>query len=1418
MRRYNPATSALIVCLAGLFVGASALAGPTDSPDPDGTRLIFAVDNNPDKPTFGSPAQQNGRTWETAFDTIQQGITAAENAGGAQVWVADGVYDESRGVEWGSPEVQGSLVLARDNVELYGGFTGYNDTNYIGNEDELEQRAPTVARTIIDGSESRGGTNAYHVIAIGKETGKVSGIVVDGFDITGGDASSGDPGYHFNRGGGIFIYASDPIIRNCTIYDNQAKVSGGGMAIEYNPIDEIAANPDIYNCVFYNNTALRQEDNDTNPIRGGGAIFITGDTDNDEDGTITIDDATRPLIAHCTFNGNIWDNTGYTSFGAESTDVFSWMSSPVVTHSIFYDGQTGVARVVNDGIIDEPEEWDGGASLSHTNIRGGYSCPGFTVVSDPTPDIFSALSCGDSINGGDPIFGGTPPEFPLDDTSGPDDSGAFDEGIDITGEVPGVAIDIQGVARPQSSAPDYGAYEGDGNLTAPTAGIRESSIGEFLTNYVAEDFTFNNDDGDLGSLTPRIFWDVDNDDSTEEYDVINPTHNYDTDAAGDYTVTLWLSNALGTASDTVDLTLREPVTADPAVAEDDAGDEITETLANYEDGPITLRANVPVPPATETPRGGYPGYTYQWQFNTVDDPGDSGWTDLEFRDGTTLADGDQTTTVPGRNPEIPEEDPGWNEVDITFNVAGSESPEMTIDLPVAGVHNGYYRCVVFDSEYNNVGLDGGTAATDPVQVNIENGLVIVREPLGSEFYAGNDEVLDTVVIGANGPDGNNYNYQWEYRGVAESDGNFYSQGIATGKNNPYQFTASADLAELSDPDHPSVGWKAGTGSPGEYRVKVDTSGSADRSDWVAVDVQEEVVASIDTPTEDLTKNVTETLTITASTEGGYPDPDYTYEWRWDGNLLTDGDPHPSGSGAVISGATTDTLEVADLEEDDEGDYTVTAYDSKGPSCPEHNEKCTSDATAPVTITNFILVQQEPESQKVYQGDTLDFLVEGGGGEPSYTFGWVWDFAEPFDDDSDGDKFSLSDGVPHPLTNSGVTITNTSTTSTLELSDVITGDPADTGGYYCVISDGAGNFNEETSISESAILEVFPPISIDEHPESVDRYEGQTAVFSVVASGGIDDDRSYQWQVDDGSGFVDLSNGSGVSGADTEVLTLSPLALSQDGNQYRCEVTGVDSAVSTDAENFNQTSDAAALEVSEPLVILDQPQDVVVYSSDPPFTLHAHFEGGKPFTSSSPIYETEWFRTGIDPDLPRTFVDDGDLETGAPNTAALDVDPNATGVGLFDFEVEIEDQVEVTGSDPARVEIAQYPSFTQPLENREVNEKSDFDWSVEVSGGVEPLTFQWQKLTDDGTSLVWVDVPEDAQHDGTTTATLSVEDVTFGDAGTYRVVVNDSLTAEITSEAELVVTSAVPVAGGLGLAVIAALSALGGAAALRRKRD
>jgi len=76
-------------------------------------------------------------------------------------------------------------------------------------------------------------------------------------------------------------------------------------------------------------------------------------------------------------------------------------------------------------------------------------------------------------------------------------------------------------------------------------------------------------------------------------------------------------------------------------------------------------------------------------------------------------------------------------------------------------------------------------------------------------------------------------------------------------------------------------------------------------------------------------------------------------------------------------------------------------------------------------------------------------------------------------------------------------------------------------------------------------------SITGQPSNATICPGSNTTFSVTASNAT----GYQWQLNSGSGFSDISNGGVYSGATTATLTITGATAGMTGYQYQCVVSG-----------------------------------------------------------------------------------------------------------------------------------------------------------------------------------------------------------------------------------------------------------------------
>ncbi|WP_031529664.1 choice-of-anchor Q domain-containing protein [Dyadobacter crusticola] len=139
-----------------------------------------------------------GYTWETASGDLQAMIN--ESVSGNEVWVAAGEYQPA----------SGQSFSMKEGVKIYGGFP-------VTGKPEMASRNYAANVTILKG-------NGASVVS-NYNNGLTNAAVLDGFTITGGNAT---------EGGGIYNRTASPLLRNLIIKDNSATGVGGGISVQLN--------------------------------------------------------------------------------------------------------------------------------------------------------------------------------------------------------------------------------------------------------------------------------------------------------------------------------------------------------------------------------------------------------------------------------------------------------------------------------------------------------------------------------------------------------------------------------------------------------------------------------------------------------------------------------------------------------------------------------------------------------------------------------------------------------------------------------------------------------------------------------------------------------------------------------------------------------------------------------------------------------------------------------------------------------------------------------------------------------------------------------------------------------------------------------------------------------------------------------
>jgi len=280
------------------------------------------------------------------------------------------------------------------------------------------------------------------------------------------------------------------------------------------------------------------------------------------------------------------------------------------------------------------------------------------------------------------------------------------------------------------------------------------------------------------------------------------------------------------------------------------------------------------------------------------------------------------------------------------------------------------------------------------------------------------------------------------------------------------------------------------------------------------------------------------------------------------------------------------------------------------------------------------------------------------------------------------------------------------------------------GTYAVVVTNAVN----TVTSASAVLTIVIPPSITVQPQNKTVNEGQTATFSVTATGTAP--LSYQWQED----------GEDILGATNSIYQTAILSDDDDGDIYKVVVSNAAG---------NVTSDNATLTVNEGPIITTQPQSQsVAQGASTSFTVVAQGSGSLTY---------QWKKDGTN--LP-----------GETNTtlSLSNIRPSDAGA----YTVVVTNSVNSVTSVNAVLTVVIPPSITvQPQDvTKSAGETAPFNFSVT---GTSPLSYQWQNSGGDIS--------------GATSATYVTNVLTGDDDGeTFRVIVSNSAGKDTSNYATLTV--------------------------------
>ena len=484
---------------------------------------------------------------------------------------------------------------------------------------------------------------------------------------------------------------------------------------------------------------------------------------------------------------------------------------------------------------------------------------------------------------------------------------------------------------------------------------------------------------------------------------------------------------------------------------------------------------------------------------------------------------------------------------------------------------------------------------------------------------------------------------------------------------------------------------------------------------------------------------------------------------------------------AVPGATSATLAFSSVTDSQAGNYHVLVTNAFG---------STNSIIVSLTVIAPPFITSQPVSRTNVAGTTATFSVTATGTAPAYQ--WY----------------------------KGVTLIAGATSPTLTLPNVSS---ADVASYTVVLSNAAG-----TVTSSPATLTVNNPLQITTQPVSRTNVAGTTATFTVAVSGTTP--YTYKWFKNATNALAD---GGNISGANSNVLTLTNV-LAADAASYTVVVSNVVGSL---------TSASASLVVIDPAIISQSPTNVSVIDGNS-FSLtvtaagttalnYQWFVDGDPLidgfgiTGSSTATLTVSNATDSDAGtytvivsnsigsvtsapivlithVPLITTQPAGLTVNVGQPAGFSVSANGTlpftyqwlfnGVNISGATSRIFALSHVVDADagsytvlvgnPDGTELSHPAALTivdPPVISTQPTNVSSFVGATAaftvVASGPVPLSYQWQKngvnLTNGGSVA------------GSTSPTLTLANLTLGDAAAYRVIVSNSggaVTGTVTSSA------------------------------------
>ncbi|WP_321279332.1 immunoglobulin domain-containing protein [Marinifilum fragile] len=403
----------------------------------------------------------------------------------------------------------------------------------------------------------------------------------------------------------------------------------------------------------------------------------------------------------------------------------------------------------------------------------------------------------------------------------------------------------------------------------------------------------------------------------------------------------------------------------------------------------------------------------------------------------------------------------------------------------------------------------------------------------------------------------------------------------------------------------------------------------------------------------------------------------------------------SGSGTVLQ--TGSVLNLGNAELAESGTYTCKVYNDQ--NCNNIN------IVYNVTVQENAKIKLHPLDKAICASDVPVFFEADGTAEGTVTYEWF-------------DKGGNLVGTTKTLT--------------------IAANPENGQSYYCVVSGDVCN----SATTDVANLTVYEEVVITD-PSDQTASDGESVTFSVSATG--EPTIEYKWYEKTPSGvWTALVEGGIYSGVSTANLTIDPVSLFMNANQYKCEAwSSTCSAV--------DESDFATLTILAVNKIAVQPTNqVVCEGEDIVFTVTGSKTTGLTY---------QWqYHTGDN-----VFVDADIADVSTVGAVSIYTIANASqameawGVRCIVKDGSSADDI----SNEVKVEVFKPVVFT-PVDVQRLCFDESKQIKLDVTAGTTPLTYSWTK-------------------DATEVSTTAIVNIGTGDNGNYQVTVGNGVCPDVSDD-------------------------------------